>query len=185
VTGVIPYAAVPQSYNPPGHVLATANQRQVTAAYPYYIGTSADFFDPGYRAATIYQALDAGGRDFPAIQTSLTDQLAARVVPKLLAAVSASPDTAEVRLLSGWDDTMTENSAAAALWWTFWSDYLSDVFQPWWDATKVPVGKDHDGLAVDVATSRAWTRTWKPGRSPASPAPRSICLPASTAPRRT
>jgi penicillin G amidase len=44
------------------------NQRQVTAAYPYYIGTSADFFDPGYRAATIYQALDAGNRDFPSIQ---------------------------------------------------------------------------------------------------------------------
>lgn len=166
VTGVIPYAAVPQVYDPPGHVLATANQRQVTAAYPYYIGTSADFFDPGYRAATIYQALNAGNRDFPAIQTSLTDQLAARVVPKLLAAVSGSPDAAEVRLLSGWDDTMTENSAAAALWWTFWSDYLSDVFQPWWDAAKVPVGKDHDGLAVDVANQpsldedlEAWTLT--------------------------
>jgi penicillin amidase len=54
VTGVIPYAAEPQAYDPPGHVLATANQRPVTAAYPWYIGTSADFFDPGYRAATIY-----------------------------------------------------------------------------------------------------------------------------------
>src|SRR5215469_16738660 len=54
VTGTIPYAAVPQVYDPPSHVVATANQRPVTAAYPYYIGTSANFFDPGYRAATIY-----------------------------------------------------------------------------------------------------------------------------------
>ena len=166
VTGVIPYAAVPQAYDPPGHVLATANQRQVTAAYPYYIGTSADFFDPGYRAATIYQALDGGSRDFTSIQTSLKDQLAARIVPRLLTALAGSPDTAEVRLLRGWDDTMAENSAAAALWWTFWSDYLSDVFQPWWDAAKVPVSKDHDGLAVDAGNQpsldedlEAWTLT--------------------------
>jgi penicillin G amidase len=166
VTGVIPYSAVPQAYDPPGHVLATANQRQVTAAYPYYIGTSADFFDPGYRAAAIYQALDTGNRNFPSIQTSLKDQLAARIVPKLLGALSGSPDAAEVRLLSGWDDTMAENSAAAALWWTFWSDYLADVFQPWWDATGVPVSKDRNGLAVDVANQpsldedlEAWTLT--------------------------
>ena len=62
VTGVIPYAAVPQVYDPPSHVVATANQRPVTAAYPYYIGTSADFFDPGYRAATIYAALPSPPR---------------------------------------------------------------------------------------------------------------------------
>ena len=54
ITGVIPYSAVPQAYDPASHLIATANQRPVTAAYPYYIGTSADFFDPGYRAATIY-----------------------------------------------------------------------------------------------------------------------------------
>lgn len=40
--------------------LATANQRPVTAACPYYIGTSAHFFDPGYRAATIDAALTPG-----------------------------------------------------------------------------------------------------------------------------
>ena len=50
VAGVIPYASVPQVYDPPGHVVATANQRPVGPTYPYYIGTSANFFDPGYRA---------------------------------------------------------------------------------------------------------------------------------------
>ena len=50
VAGVIPYRAVPQVYDPPGHVVATANQRPVGPSYPYYLGTTADFFDPGYRA---------------------------------------------------------------------------------------------------------------------------------------
>src|SRR5262249_60019291 len=43
VAGVIPYQAVPQVYDPPGHVIATANQRPVGPSYPYYIGTTGDF----------------------------------------------------------------------------------------------------------------------------------------------
>ena len=57
VAGVIPYAAEPQVYDPPGHVVATANQRPVGPSYPYYIGTSADFFDNSFRANEIYSAL--------------------------------------------------------------------------------------------------------------------------------
>ena len=159
LTGVIPYAAEPQAYDPPGHVLATANQRPVTAAYPWFIGTSANFFDPGYRAATIYAALR--GRSAPlttaafaAVQTSLTDQLAARIVPKLLTALDgaslSSSERAELPLLANWNATMAENSAAASVWWTFWGDYVADVFQPWWNQAKVPVRKDLAGLAVSV-----------------------------------
>jgi penicillin amidase len=159
VTGVIPYAAEPQAYDPPGHVLATANQRPVTAAYPWYIGTSANFFDPGYRAATIYAALRGRSAplttsSFATIQTSLTDQLAARIVPKILTALTGasltSPERAAVSLLTTWNATMAENSAAASVWWTFWGDYLSDVFQPWWNRARVPVHKDRAGLAVSV-----------------------------------
>jgi penicillin G amidase len=158
VTGVIPYAAEPQAYNPPGHVLATANQRPVTAAYPYYIGTSANFFDPGYRAATIYSALRGAAplttAAFAAVQTSLTDRLAARIVPKLLTALNgaslSSSERAVVPLLTTWNATMAENSAAASVWWTFWGDYVTDVFQPWWNRAKVPVHKDRAGLAVSV-----------------------------------
>src|SRR4029077_2324195 len=57
VAGVIPYRAVPQVYDPPGHVVVTANQRPVGASYPYYIGTSANFFDVPYRAGEIYASL--------------------------------------------------------------------------------------------------------------------------------
>ena len=172
VTGVIPYAAEPQAYDPPSHVLATANQRPVTAAYPYYIGTTADFFDPGYRAATIYAALR--GRpapltptSFAAVQTSLTDQLAARMVPDMLTALRgtalSSAERSAVSLLSTWHATMGASSPAASLWWTFWGDYLSAVFQPWWNQAKVPTGQDHQGLAVSADQAsldedlEAWT----------------------------
>jgi penicillin G amidase len=159
VTGVIPYPALPQAYDPSSHVLATANQRPVTAAYPYYIGTSANFFDPGYRAATIYAALSKRSApltpaSFAGIQTSLTDQLAVRMVPKLLTALRgaslSSTERTVVHLLSTWNSTMATGSAAASVWWTFWGDYLSDVFQPWWDHAKVPVSKDPGGLKVSA-----------------------------------
>ena len=47
VAGVIPFAAVPQVYDPRDHVVVSANQRPVAKSYPYYIGTSANAFDPG------------------------------------------------------------------------------------------------------------------------------------------
>jgi penicillin G amidase len=158
VAGVIPYQAVPQVYDPPGHVVATANQRPVGPSYPYYIGTTDDFFDPGYRAGQIYTQLHAKPRlnpaAFAAIQLNVTDTLAQRIVPRLLAALGHRhlPATQEAAagLLRGWDDGVTASSAAAALWWTFWGDYLSAVFQPWWNAAKVPVRKDHAGLAVSA-----------------------------------
>jgi penicillin amidase len=157
IKGVIPYAAIPQVYDPPSHVLATANQRPVTAAYPYYIGTSANFFDPGYRAATIYAALKATPltpAGFAAVQTSLTDQLAVRIVPKLLSALAGASlsysERAVVSLLRTWHGSMATQSAAATVWWTFWGDYLSAVFQPWWTHAKVRTGKDPGGLDVSV-----------------------------------
>src|SRR5215468_2433829 len=156
VAGVIPYASVPQVYDPPGHVVATANQRPVGPSYPYYIGTSANFFDPGYRAGEIYASLrgQRGMRpaSFAAIQLGLTDRLAQQIVPRLLAALRDGQPSAQQRaaaaVLRGWDGNMAQTSAAAALWWTFWGDYLDAVFQPWWRAAKVPVHKDRPGLAV-------------------------------------
>jgi len=158
VAGVIPYRAVPQAYDPPGHVLATANQRPVGPSYPYYIGTTADFFDPGYRAGQIYALLHGrsrmGAAAFARIQRDVTDPLARRIVPRLLAALDGrhltAVQAAAAGLLRGWDADMTVSAAPAALWWTFWDDYLGAVFGPWWRAAKVPVHRDHAGLAVSA-----------------------------------
>jgi len=158
VAGVIPYRAVPQVYNPPGHAVVTANQRPAGPSYPYYIGTTADFFDPGYRASQIGALLRGKSRlvpgAFATIQLNVTDALARRIVPRLLAALHgqhlSAPERSAASLLGGWDGSMTTASAAAALWWTFWDDYLAAVFGPWWRAAKVPVHLDRPGLAVSA-----------------------------------
>ena len=186
--GVIPYAAEPQVYDPPGHVVATANQRPVGPSYPYYIGTSADFFDNSFRANEIYSYLRGHSAMTPAsfadLQGSVTDSLAATIVPRLLAALRQAPgsltgpERTAMNLLAGWNDTMTTGSAAASVWWTFWGDYISATFQPWWTSAHVPVGKDRAALALSSwPTSLTEDLTaWTAGPAPpaaASPGPAS------------
>jgi penicillin amidase len=171
VTGVIPYAAVPQSYDPPSHVIATDNQRPVGGDYPYYVGTAFDFYDPGYRAARAYSTLQAAepltAASIAKLQNDLADPLAARVLPAVLSALSAAglsgPDQQAVALLRSWNGQMDSGSAAASLWWTFWGSYLDVVFAPWWQAGKVPVSEDRDALGVSPGSAplnedlEAWT----------------------------
>ena len=173
VAGVIPFASVPRAYDPHDHVVVSANQRPVANSYPYYIGTSANAFDPGYRAGTELTYLQRRGSIGPSqlagLQTSLTDGLARQMVPSLLAALKRDHTLTPVQqqaaaLLRNWDDTMTTPSAAASVWWTFWSDYLSAVFQPWWTAKHVPVHLDRLGLTIGPYQASldevlaAWTR---------------------------
>ena len=172
VAGVIPYPAIPQVYDPPGHMLATANQRPVGPSYPYYIGTSANFFDPGYRASQIYASLTGRHRmtpaSFAAVQTSLTDPLARRILPALRAALHqpgarlTAREQQAATLLDGWNGAMTAGSAAASVWWTFWGDYLDAVFQPWWHRARVPVHRDPGGLKIspDQASLDEVLETW-------------------------
>ncbi|HVT71001.1 MAG TPA: penicillin acylase family protein [Trebonia sp.] len=171
IDGVIPPAAVPQSYDPPSHLIVTANQRPVSGAYPYYVGTALDFYDPGYRAAYAYSALKAAEPLTPAkvaaLQNNLTDPLAQRLVPTVAKALAGAglsgPDRAAAALLGSWNGAMAQGSAAASLWWTFWGSYVNEVFAPWWQAGKVPVSKDPLDLAVQPSSPplaedlEAWT----------------------------
>jgi len=171
ISGVIPYQAVPQAYDPPSHLIATDNQRPVSGDYPYYVGTALDFYDPGYRAAHAYSALKAAEPLTPAsiaaLQNDLTDPLAVRLLPTVVSALSAAglsgTDRQAAALLRTWNGGMGDGSAAASLWWTFWGSYLNAVFAPWWRAGKVPVSKDRldltitPGLAPLDEDLEAWT----------------------------
>ena len=171
IVGTIPYKDIPQVYDPPTHIVFSANQREVGKNYPYYIGTTDDFFDNGYRADEIQQYLSSHSKltmkDFAALQNDTQDYLAGEIVPKLLAALPKHGLTAQQQqareLLSSWNDNMAVNSAAASIWWTFWTQYLNDTFEPWWKADNVPVKLDPSGLAVDPNQSsldedlEAWT----------------------------
>jgi penicillin amidase len=147
VTGTVPYADIPQIYNPPGNVVWSANQRQVGADYPYYIGTASNFFDPGYRANEISRVLNLdrqlGAGDMMALQTDTRDFLASEITPILVQALATDKLTAGEQkardILSSWDYRMDVNSAAAAVWWRFWQAYLAKTFDPWWSTRGVKV----------------------------------------------
>ena len=172
VTGTIPFDQIPQQYDPPSGILWSANQRQVTADYPYYIGTASNFFDPGYRANEIHRVLSQPGTlsaaDMQTLQTDTRDFLAGEIVPVLLQSLSGahlSPtESAAADLLRGWDYRMDSSSAAASVWWTFWQTYTADTFDPWWKSRAVSVKRDEldDALSQDL---EAWTLS-----DPANPA---------------
>ena len=171
IDGVIPYQAVPQSYDPPSHLIATDNQRPVSGDYPYYVGTAFDFYDPGYRAAHAYSSLKAAEPLTPAsiaaLQNDLTDPLAVRLLPAVTSALSngglSGKDQQAAALLRSWNGEMDAGSGAASLWWTFWGSYLNAVFAPWWQAGKVPVSKDRPDLSINPGIApldedlEAWT----------------------------
>ena len=164
VVGTIPYDDIPQAYNPPDGIIWSANQRQVTGDYPYYIGTAADFFNPGYRANEIHRVLSTPGKlsatDMQALQTDTRDFLAAEIVPVLLktlaqSQLSATEGTA-ADLLRQWSYRMDTDSAAATVWSVFWSDYVDETFGPWWRsrAVSINMAEVFDTLGQDLET---WT----------------------------
>lgn len=156
IVGSIPYDAVPQVYNPPDHMVFTANQRPVSNDYPYFIGTTWGDFDNGYRANEIYRELTSKPsltmQDMERMQNSTHDYLAGLIVPELLKALQqAAPGgnaQQAIALLQSWNGNMDLNSPAASIWWTFWTRYLTDTFEPWWQASHVPVA-DHSDLAIN------------------------------------
>ncbi|GAC1472771.1 MAG: penicillin acylase family protein [Candidatus Dormibacteraceae bacterium] len=146
VIGTIPFEYIPQVYNPPDNFIWSANQRQVSRDYPYYIGTASNFFDPGYRANEIKRVLSQSGKlsaaDMMALQTDTRDFLAAEITPIVLQALAGAfvgRDQQAADLLTSWDYRMETGSAAATIWWTFWQEYIAQSFDPWWKAKKVQV----------------------------------------------
>ena len=166
VVGTVPYDDIPQVYNPPGGVVWSANQRQVTKDYPYYIGTASNFFDPGYRANEISRVLTQKSKltaaDMQALQTDTRDFLAAEIVPVLLKSLADEKlDATEAgaeSLLKSWDYRMDVDSAAATVWSDFWDRYRDETFAPWWRSRGVKVDmlddSVRDALGQDL---EAWT----------------------------
>ena len=158
MTGVIPFQALPHAYNPPGHVIATGGQPPVTAAYPYYLGTSANDLDVADSAGAAYAILGRRSSLSPtrvvSLQTSPANQLAVRVLPRLFAALK-HPGTTQAEhsaaaVLRGWNHQMAASSAAAGIWAVFWADFVRATFWPWWRAAGASVGTDPASLQASA-----------------------------------
>jgi penicillin amidase len=118
---VIPYDALPRSFNPPEGYVVTANNAIVEPDYPYLISTS---WAPGYRARRIVDMIEEltplSSADFQTIHGDGCALYALEILPYLH---DLSPDAPRLEealaLLQGWDGDMARESAAAALFASF------------------------------------------------------------------
>ncbi len=166
IVGTIPFNAVPQAYNPASQFVFSANQREVSNNYPYYIGNAMDFFSTGFRADTIYATLahakNLTPSSFATLQNNTQDMLAKTMTPELLAALRdqslSTLQSQAAQLLHGWNGTMGVNNPQATIWWFFINQYLKDTFGPWWSQDHVPVSQDANlGLSITTEAGNPLT----------------------------
>ncbi|HKR00114.1 MAG TPA: penicillin acylase family protein [Pyrinomonadaceae bacterium] len=129
-TSFIPFDAMPQSYDPPGGIIVTANSRIVGLSYPYKLTVTPL---AAYRARRIYDLLQAKQKlsvdDFRSIQGdtySISGTLFAREVAQVTRE-DKSPASkyekwlgerewqAALSLFTGWDGRVIPESSAALL----------------------------------------------------------------------
>jgi penicillin amidase len=167
VVGSIPFDQIPQSLNPKNHMIASANNIQVSSRYPYYIGTSM-YFDPGYRTGRIYQKLHAAtnitAADFQKLQLDDHNPLAEQITPVLTEALAdeklSSLEKTALAELKNWDYQMKADSIPAGIWETFWDQYLHETFDSWWKFYKVPVEKNERfAISYRINALAHWTLT--------------------------
>ncbi|GCE13389.1 penicillin acylase family protein [Tengunoibacter tsumagoiensis] len=120
-TGYIPFAELPQSYNPEQHFIVTANNRMLDDNYHYYITHE---WANGYRAQRITNLLLAKEKftleDMQTIQTDQFSLPATEYTPYLLQLSTDTPlKRAAHEILLSWDYTLSPQSIAAAIYTTF------------------------------------------------------------------
>lgn len=131
--GYVPQAKMPVLFNPPTHMIVTANNRIVPDTYPFYVTA---YWDQGYRAKRISDLLDVTPRlsiaDFERIQADVYSIPAAEITPFFVTAgLAASGDAAEgAGLLQNWDKTMTQVSAVASIFEVTAGVLLRETLEP-------------------------------------------------------
>lgn len=131
--GYVPQVEMPILFDPPTHMIVTANNQIVPNNAPIYVTAN---WDHGYRARRITDLLTAkatyGVSDFEAIQADVTNVPAAKLAPQLVSAGNAASGDAALgaKLLSGWDGVMTRDSVAAAVFEVTAGNLLRDTIEP-------------------------------------------------------
>jgi penicillin amidase len=117
-TGWVPFDELPHAFDPPEHVIVTANQRPMPAGYPYLLGVD---WPESYRARRIGDLLrgNAGFTPdtFATMQADTLSLHAQTMLPVLLARAQpqSEADRQALALLRGWNHDAGGGSAAAAI----------------------------------------------------------------------
>ena len=115
-TGYIPFDELPQAFNPPGGIIATANARVVGPGYPHYL---TDRWAPPWRTERIYDLLSAKQNltpaDMNAIQNDVlsipNQRLAAALVEASRASLPQDTHTRDLLArLANWDGRAAADS---------------------------------------------------------------------------
>ncbi len=143
-TGEIPFAELPQAFNPKDGAIVTANHRITPPGYAHFISSE---WQPPYRADRIRQLLDATPKHtagtFARIQADVTSLAMRELLPKLLAARPRSePARKALEQLAKWDGAMAPERAEPLIAWAWWrelaravyADELGDAFPQNWSA---------------------------------------------------
>lgn len=146
VAGSIPFEALPQVLNPPSGFIVSANNREVTAEYPYQGSSSYNFADAGYRAQRIAEVLAKPGKltleQNAKLQADVVDTLAQDMVPEILKALAgrslSSQEQQVVQLLRDWNFEMVQSSPQAYFFQKFIVAFVFLTLQSWWGHYKIP-----------------------------------------------
>lgn len=129
--GYIPYNQIPFAFNPLEGYIVNANNAVVGSNYPYLITKDWDY---GYRALRIIemivkQTAPISLADIQQMQGDNKNLNAATLVPILLQIPLNDIHLEQIRqILSTWDFQQNMNSAAPAVFETFWKHLLADTF---------------------------------------------------------
>jgi penicillin amidase len=128
-TGWIPFDALPHLYDPPDHLIVTANHRPAPPSYPYLLGL--EWPEP-YRGQRVVDLLRARSAltpdDFARVQADTVSLHAKTLLPLLLSRVrtAGTPDQRAIDLLRTWNGDASGGSAAAAIF-AAWFHQLAPV----------------------------------------------------------
>ena len=131
--GYIPFDELPRLYNPPGALIATANNKIVDSAYPNYLS---NFFEPPQRIRRISQLLQSqerfSARDMAKLQLDQVSLHAVELIRTLSDDLRAIPgegcllDDAVARLLA-WDGNCAAAQVPAAIFHVFHQRLLANL----------------------------------------------------------
>ena len=140
--GFIPFAELPQSYNPASGDIVTANHKIVPDSYPHYL--TSEWVLP-YRAERIKQLLDATTKhtlqSFAKIQADTVSLQVREILPLLLKTKATDADAQQVlRQLGQWNANMSVEGAEPLIvsaWLRelgrlIYADELGDMFDAEW-----------------------------------------------------
>jgi len=133
--GFVPFNELPHLYNPPEGYIATANNKIVDDAYPYYIS---DLWEPASRIERLREVLGAQTRfavqDFERLQNDMFSHQAKRLVPHVLAAlenttIGIPEEKTVVEYLKNWNFTFTKEDIATTIYQEFFVKLLENIYR--------------------------------------------------------